>query len=139
MNILFAIIAGLGFGIAMYFRKMSVSQIGMKGVIFETLVEAVLSLILIILIFPFNISDLFSRQSGVFYGIFAGIGATVGVIAYFLAARSGNALLPSIMTPVLSATSASLLAIIILKEPLSLTKFIGLIITLAGLFIFIRF
>jgi len=139
MNIILAIIAGLGFGVAMYFRKMSVSRIGMAGVIFETVIEAILSVVLIFILFPFQITDLFSKQLGIIYGIAAGIGATVGVIAFFLAVRFGPALIPSVITPVLSATTASLLALILLKEPINVIKILGLITTLAGLYIFLRF
>lgn len=139
MNVIFAVIAGVGFGLAMFFRKMSASRIGMSGVIFETVIEAFLSIILIVILFPFNINEIFSRQTGVMYGILAGITATIGVIAYFLAGKYGQALIPSILTPVLSATTASLLALLILKEPFNLYKLLGFILTLIGLFIFIRF
>lgn len=139
MNILLAIIAGIGFGVAMFFRKLSVSRIGMTGVIFETVIEAILSVILIFILFPFSISDFVSKQSGIFYGIIAGIAATVGVIAFFLAAKFGPVSIPSIFTPVLSATTATLFAFLILGESLNPIKILGLIISLVGLFIFVRF
>lgn len=139
MNIVFSLLAGLGFGLAMYFRKISVSKIGMTGVIFETVIEAILSVILVLLLFPFNFTDIFSKQIGIIFSVFAGFAATMGVIGFFLAAKNGPILLPSIFTPILSATTASLLALLILKEPITPIKLIGLIITLTGLFIFIRF
>jgi len=81
----------------------------------------------------------FSKHIGIYFGIAAGIAASVGVLAFFLAAKYGPALIPSIITPVLSATTASLLALFSLKEHFSLFKLIGLVLSLSGLFIFIRF
>ena len=78
---------------------------------------------------------MFSKHIGIYFGIAAGIAASVGVLAFFLAAKYGPALIPSIITPVLSATTASLLALFLLKEPFSLFKLIGLVLALSGLFI----
>lgn len=139
MNIFVAVIADIGFGLAMFFRKISVTSIGMSGVIFETVIEAILSVALILLLFPFNVNEVLIKQSGMIYGLTAGIFATIGVIAFFLAAKLGPVSIPSIFTPIFSATTATLCAFLILKEPLSVIKLIGLVISIAGLFIFIRF
>lgn len=139
MNIIMAIAAGIGFGFAMFFRKMSVTSIGMAGVIFESVVEAVLSVILILMLFPINVPDIVSKQAGMIYGLAAGISATLGLIAYFLAAKLGPGSIPSIFTPVLSASTATILTLIILREPFSIIKLLGLFFSLVGLFIFIRF
>jgi uncharacterized membrane protein len=122
MNILYSLLAGIGFGLAMFLRKMSVQRIGLVGFILETVTEAILAVILVSIIFPFNINHLSSKISGVVYGIAGELSIGLGVIFYFLAVKYGSSLIPSVIAPVLSAITASLLAVIILGESLSSVK-----------------
>lgn len=138
MNVIYAIIAGIGFGFAMFFRKLSVGQIGTSGFIWESIIEAILALVLVFLLFPIDFSQITSKPLGVFYGIAGGISIGLGVLAFFISARTGPALIPSILGPVLSASTGSILAIILLHESLSPLKLFGLILSLTGLFIFLR-
>ena len=139
MNIFFSILAGIGFGITMFLRKLSVSEIGVAGFIFEAIVEAILALLLVYFLFPFNLGQLLSKPNGIWYGIAGGISISVGVIAFFLATKYGPALTPSVIGPLLSAITASLLAIIFLHESISPVRLTGLIIALAGIFVFLKF
>ena len=139
MGIIFSTIAGLAFGVTMFFRKLSVKEIGVSGFIFEVLVETILALILVWIIFPFNLSKVAEKPWGIVFGVFSGISVCIGVIAFFLAVKYGSALLPAIISPVLSAIVASLLTILILHETVTVQKIIGLIVTLVGLFIFLKY
>lgn len=139
MNVVFSIITGIGFGAAMFFRKVSVKQIGMFAFILEALVEAILALILIAIIFPFNISDFTSKYQGSIFAIGTGIAMAIAVLSFLLAAKYGPVIIPSVISPILGAIIASLLAVFFLKETITLGKVVGLMISLIGLFIFLKF
>lgn len=139
MNVIFSIITGIGFGVAMFLRKVSVSRIGMTAFILEATVEAILAIILITVLFPFNLSDITSKYQGSVFAIGGGIAMAIGVIAFFLASRYGPVTIPSVVSPILGAIVASLLAIFFLRESITLVKFMGLVISLLGLFIFLKF
>ncbi len=139
MGIIFSTIAGFAFGVTMFFRKLSVKEIGVSGFIFEVIVETILAFILVWMIFPFTLSKVAEKPWGIIFGVLSGVSVCVGVIAFFLAVKYGSALLPSIISPVLSAIVASLLTILVLHETVTVQKIIGLIITLIGLFIFLKY
>ena len=134
---IFSILAGLGFGGSMFLRKLSVKQIGMPAFIFETIANVIFALIIVSLIFPFSFSQIFSKPQAIVISLLSGLFLGIGIISFYLAAKYGSVIYPSIISPVLGALIASLLATFILHEGLSLVKLIGLITTLIGLFIFI--
>lgn len=135
--IIFSILAGLGFGGSLFLRKLSVKQIGMSAFIFETIAIVIFALITVSLIFPFSINQIFSKPQTIIISLFTGLFLGIGVISFYLAAKSGTLIIPSIISPILATLTASLLAVFILHEKLSLNKVIGLITAIIGLFIFI--
>lgn len=137
--LLFSVLAGLGFGTSLFFRKLSVGKIGVAGFIIEAFVETIFAIIAVSIIFPFKIQDIFAKPNGILFAVLAGIVVGIGTISFYLAARSGPATLPSVIAPVLSATTGTLLAVVILREGISLIKLIGILITFIGLYIFISF
>ncbi len=137
-TIILSIITGLGFGTALFFRKLSLQQIGMNGFVIEAIVEAILALIFVPLLFHSQFAQLSSKPLGVMYGVLAGLVITIGVIAYVLAIKNGT-LTPSVVGPILAALTASTLALIILREPVSIPKLFGMILAMVGLYIFIKY
>ena len=135
--ILFSILAGVGFGGSMFLRKLSVKQIGMPAFIFETIANFLFAFIAVTLIFPFSINQVISKPQGIIIGLFGGLFLGIGAISFYLAVKSGAAVYPSLISPILGALIASLLAVLFLKESLSLVKLIGAITALIGLTIFI--
>lgn len=135
--VIFSILAGLGFGGSMFLRKLSVKQIGMPAFIFETIAVILFAIITVSLVFPFSINQIFSKPQAIIISLFSGLFLGIGVISFYLAAKYGAVIYPSIISPILGALTASLLATFILDERLSLIKLIGLITTLIGLSIFI--
>lgn len=136
---MFSIIAGIGFGVALFLRKLSVKELGLFAFIVEAVVEALIAVLFVYFLFPFNLTTILSKQQGLLFGIAGGISIGIGVIAFFLAAKYGSALTPSIVGPVLSALTASFLAILILHEILTPMKLFGAALALIGLVIFLRF
>lgn len=135
--IFFSILAGLGFGGSMFLRKLSVKQIGMPAFIFETIAIILFAVITVSLIFPFSINQIFSKPQAIVISLFGGLFLGIGVISFYLAAKYGTVIYPSIISPILGALTASLLAAFILGEKISLVKLVGLITSIIGLTIFI--
>lgn len=135
--IIFSILAGLGFGGSMFLRKLSVKEIGLPAFILEAVTEAILAVFLVSLLFSFNLGQLFSKTSGIIFGVLGGLSICIGVMSFFLAAKYGSVVLPSVVGPSLGAIVASLLAVFILGEALSPIKIFGLILALVGLSIFV--
>ena len=136
-TILLSVLTGVCFGLAMFLRKMAVSKIGLSAFIFEAVIEALLAIFIISTFFPFKISQVFGKINGVVIGILAGLSMGIGVISFYLAARSGPVILPSLVSPVLGSLLASVLAILFIGESLSFVRLIGLVLSLSGLYIFL--
>ncbi|OGK20098.1 hypothetical protein A2866_01055 [Candidatus Roizmanbacteria bacterium RIFCSPHIGHO2_01_FULL_39_8] len=138
--IFFSILTGLGFGLSMFFRKLSLKEIGLPAVIFESFANFIVALVLIYFISPFKLNQIVTKSNGVFFAVLGGISLGIGVISFFLATKIGGSVItPSIIGPVVGSITASLLAIFILGESLTLMKLIGIFITFVGLYIFISF
>ena len=136
-NVIFSILAGLGFGVGMFMRKISVGKLGMNAYIFEALFALIISLIFIPIFFPFDIRTTI-KNSGIFYAIFGGILTGLGIISFFKASLSGSIIIPSLIAPVLGAIVVVFLAVIFLKDSLTLLKISGLFISVFGLYLFIK-
>ncbi|MBI3366109.1 EamA family transporter [Candidatus Roizmanbacteria bacterium] len=121
-------------------RKYSLKQIGFAAFIFEAISYLLIALILVPILFPFKLNQIFSKPNGIIFSLFAGISLGLGVVSYFLAVKYGNSIiLPSLIAPILASIVASVLAIMFLGESLSFVRIIGVILAFVGLFIFINY
>ena len=137
-TIILSVITGVTFGIALFLRKLSLQQIGVSAFIFEAVVEALLAIIIVPILFHTQITNILTKPLGIFYGVLAGVIISIGLITYFIAIKSG-ALTPAVISPILAALTASTLTILILREPVTVLKLAGMLIALAGLYIFIKY
>lgn len=136
-NIIFSVLAGLGFGGAMFLRKLSVGKLGMNAYIFEALFGFLISLVFIPLFFPFDLRETL-KNNGLFYAIFGGILMGLGIISFFKASQLGSVMVPSLIAPILGAIVVVFLAVVFLKDSLTLVKIGGLFITIIGLYLFVK-
>lgn len=117
----------------LFISKLATNKIGEKALFWDFLFR--LPIVLIYSIYFLKIKDiLLSEKSGIFLSILSGIMGALGLISFFilLSKREASAAVPlTALYPVLTA----ILAFIFLKESLTLTKIIGIVLAMISIYL----
>jgi bacterial/archaeal transporter family protein len=132
----YAIVAAVLYGLHQVFTKLASDRIGdgLGGFIVELTAALVIALYLIYLRF-FSEWKQAASSKGVFYSVLTGICVGAGTVMFFLLFQKGG---PLSAVPMVLAGGAALMAVVgilFLKEPASLIRVSGIVLSLLGLFL----
>lgn len=135
----FALLAAVGYGVYNFFSRLSGEKVNpVLGVLLVYGVSLLVALVYL-LVYKFTGGKLEVQKSGLIFPILAGLFTGVAEIAYLYMYNRGTPL--NIGNPLVvggTVVLATVLGTIILKEPLTLLKVIGILLTLSGLVILSR-
>ena len=132
----YAIFAALLYGLHQVFTKLASDHIGdgLGGFVVEATAALTIAFYLIYLRF-FSKWDQASTGRGVFFSVLTGLCVGAGTVMFFLLFQKGG---PLSAVPMVLAGGAALMAfvgILFFKEPLTLFRVLGIILSLTGLFL----
>jgi bacterial/archaeal transporter family protein len=132
----YAIAAAVLYGLHQVFTKLAADRIGdgVGGFIVEITAALIIAVYLIYLRFFSEWKQPLTNE-GVFYSVLTGICVGAGTVTFFLLFQKGG---PLSAVPMVLAGGAALMAlvgIIFLKEPATLIRLSGIILSLLGLFL----
>jgi bacterial/archaeal transporter family protein len=132
----FAIAAAVLYGLHQVFTKLASDRIGdgLGGFIVEITAAVIIALYLIYLRYFSEWKQPVSNE-GVFYSVLTGICVGAGTVMFFLLFQKGG---PLSAVPMVLAGGAALMAvvgIVFLKEPATLLRLSGIVLSLLGLFL----
>lgn len=116
-----------------FFGKLATNRIGEKAVFWDILAYALG--VIIYCFVAFKSSELFNvEKSGMIWGILAGLFGAIGLVGFYilLAKNEASTIIP--MTALYPAL-AVVLGIIVLHEGVTLTKVIGIILSLVAIYL----
>ena len=128
--------AALLYGLHQIFTKIASNHIGdgLGGFIVEATATLTIACYLVYLRF-FGLWNQPSNATGVFYSVLTGVCVGVGTIFFFLLFQKGG---PLSAVPAILAGGAALMAlagIFFFKESLSITRLLGILLSIVGLFL----
>jgi transporter family protein len=127
------VITFVGWGLGTFFGKLATNRIGEKAVFWDIFGYALA--VIIYCFMAFKSSELFNvEKSGMIWGILAGLFGAVGLVGFYilLAKNEASTIIPmTALYPVL----AVVLGIIVLHEGVTLTKVIGIILSLVAIYL----
>lgn len=123
-------------GIGNFFAKMAANRIGNQSVFFDISIYAPVIIIFCLLFFKFdNLSKIFQEnRNGVYLAMLAGATASIGMIGayYLLTKEEASKMVPlTALYPIVTV----ILAIIFLKESITITKIAGIFFSLLAIFL----
>jgi len=132
----YAIAAAVLYGLHQVFTKLAADRIGdgLGGFIVEITAALIIAFYLIYLRFFSEWKQPVSNE-GVFYSVLTGICVGAGTVMFFLLFQKGG---PLSAVPMVLAGGAALMAIVgilFLKEPVTITRVSGIVLSLLGLFL----
>jgi transporter family protein len=132
----YAIAAAVLYGLHQVFTKLAANRIGdgIGGFIVELSAALIIAFYLIYLRFFSEWKQPVSNE-GVFYSVLTGICVGAGTVMFFLLFQKGG---PLSAVPMVLAGGAALMAIVgilFLKEPATITRVSGILLSLLGLFL----
>ena len=132
----YAIAAAVLYGLHQVFTKLAANRIGdgIGGFIVEISAALIIAFYLIYLRFFSKWKQPVSNE-GVFYSVLTGICVGAGTVMFFLLFQKGG---PLSAVPMVLAGGAALMAIVgilFLKEPATITRVSGILLSLLGLFL----
>jgi transporter family protein len=132
----YAIFAALLYGLHQVFTKLASDHIGdgLGGFVVEATAAFTIAFYLIYLRF-FSKWDQASTGRGVFFSVLTGLCVGAGTVMFFLLFQKGG---PLSAVPMVLAGGAALMAIVgilLFKEPASLIRVSGILLSLIGLFL----
>ena len=132
----YAIAAAVLYGLHQVFTKLAANRIGdgIGGLIVEISAALIIGFYLIYLRFFSEWKQPVSNE-GVFYSVLTGICVGAGTVMFFLLFQKGG---PLSAVPMVLAGGAALMAIVgilFLKEPVTITRVSGIVLSLLGLFL----
>jgi transporter family protein len=133
---LYAVGAAILYGAHQIFTKLASDRIsdGLGGFVVEASAAATILLYLAYLRW-FGTWNQTGSAAGVYYSILTGLCVGVGTIFFFLLFQKGG---PLSSVPMILAGGAAIMAvagIVFFKEPASLTRLLGIVLALTGLFL----
>lgn len=128
-----ALVVILSWGVGAFFGKMATLRIGEKSVFWDIVGYA--PAIIIYCLLTFKIKDIFSLDKiGIFWAILAGAIGSVGLIGFYILLTKKDASTAVPLTAIFPALTA-ILAFIFLKEHITLTKGLGIVLSAIALFL----
>ena len=132
----YAIFAALLYGLHQVFTKLASDHIGdgLGGFVVEATAAATIAFYLIYLRF-FSKWDQAYNGRGVFFSVLTGLCVGAGTVMFFLLFQKGG---PLSAVPMVLAGGAALMAfvgILLFKEPPTLFRVLGIVLSLTGLFL----
>ena len=132
----YAIAAAVLYGLHQVFTRLAANRIGdgLGGFIVEISAALIIAFYLIYLRFFSEWKQPVSNE-GVFYSVLTGICVGAGTVMFFLLFQKGG---PLSAVPMVLAGGAALMAIVgilFLKEPATITRVCGILLSLLGLFL----
>jgi len=132
----YAVGAAVLYGAHQIFTKLAADRIsdGLGGFVVEASAAATILIYLMYLRF-FDTWNQSGTAAGVYYSLLTGICVGIGTIFFFLLFQKGG---PLSAVPMILAGGAAIMAIAgiaFFKEPASLTRILGIVLALAGLFL----
>jgi transporter family protein len=133
--LVYAILAAILYGLHQVFTKLAADHIsdGIGGLVVEASAVLTISVYLVFLwITNWNQK---ASSPGVWYSILTGVCVGTGTLCFFILFQKGG---PLSTVPMILAGGAALMAIagiVLFKEPVSLLKVLGIIMSVAGLFL----
>jgi len=132
----YAIAAAVLYGLHQVFTKLAANRIGdgIGGFIVEISAALIIAFYLIYLRFFSEWKQPVSNE-GVFYSVLTGLCVGAGTVMFFLLFQKGG---PLSAVPMVLAGGAALMAIVgilFLKEPVTITRVSGIVLSLLGLFL----
>lgn len=127
------LISFFGWGLAGFISKLATNKIGEKSVFWDII--GYFPAVLIYSLIVFKTKELFSGDKlGIFFGILSGFIGVFGLIGFYILLSKKEA---SIAVPLtaLYPVLTSILAFIFLKESLTLTKIIGIILAMIAIYL----
>jgi len=129
----YAILALLGWGIGSFIAKLATNRIGTRSFFFDLLGYAVTAAIFSIVMFkPTYIYS--TEKVGAFLGFIAGATGAFGGIAFYYLLTKKDASMAVPLTALYPALTV-LLAILFLRESITLTKVLGILFSLVAIFL----
>lgn len=131
LTYIYAIMCLVGWGVSALLAKVAASRIGEKAVFWDML--GYVPAIIIYCLVAFRIRDLATTdRTGILIAIASGVIGAVGAVGFYLAVTRRDASIAVPLTALYPALTA-ILAFIFLKESLTLTKGIGIVLASAAL------
>jgi len=132
----YAIAAAVLYGLHQVFTKLAADRIGdgLGGFVVEVTAALIIAFYLVYLRFFSEWKQPVSSE-GVFYSVLTGICVGAGTVMFFLLFQKGG---PLSAVPMVLAGGAALMAIVgilFLKEPVTITRVSGIVLSLLGLFL----
>lgn len=132
-TIFILVITFVGWGLGTFFGKLATNKIGEKAVFWDILAYALG--VIIYCFVAFKSSELFNvEKSGMIWGILAGLFGAVGLVGFYILLAKNEASIVIPMTALYPAL-AVVLGIIVLHEGVTLTKVIGIILSLVAIYL----
>lgn len=126
-----AVFALLGWGLGSFVAKLATRRIGEVSVFWDLIGYA--PVILIYSLLAFKTKDLFQADKvGIVLALIAGMLGVMGVVSFYILLTKKDASMVVPMTALYPALTA-VLAVMFLKEPLTLIKGIGLLLSVVSL------
>ena len=134
-KITFLIVIGTfaSWGIGSFFSKLATTKVGEQAVFYDIIVYAPVIIIYSLIVFKFK-NLIQADKAGIGFGILAGLIGSFGLIGfYYLLTRAEvSTILP--LTALYPALT-TLLAVVFLKESLTPTKILGIILSLTAIYL----
>ena len=132
----YAIVAAVLYGLHQVFTKLAADRIGdgLGGFVVEITAALIIAFYLVYLRFFSEWKQPVSSE-GVFYSVLTGICVGAGTVMFFLLFQKGG---PLSAVPMVLAGGAALMAIVgilFLKEPATMMRLSGIVLSLLGLFL----
>jgi transporter family protein len=126
----------LGWGLGGFFAKMAANKIGAQSIFWDIIGYVPAVLIYSLLIFKSKnlIANIHLNKDGIMLAILAGVTGSVGAITYYYLIAKQEASVIAPLTALYPALTI-LLAVVFLKEQLSLTKIIGVLLSLVAIYL----
>ena len=132
-TIFILVITFVGWGLGTFFGKLATNKIGEKAIFWDILAYALG--VIIYCFVAFKSSELFNvEKSGMIWGILAGLFGAVGLVGFYILLAKNEASIVIPMTALYPAL-AVVLGIIVLHEGVTLTKVIGIILSLVAIYL----
>ncbi len=130
-TLILAILSLIGWGVGSFIAKLATNRIGEKTVFWD--LAGYVPMVIIYCLFIFRSKELFSAdKNGIILGLIAGLLGSIGVISFYilLTRKDASSAVPmTALYPMLTA----ILAIIFLKESLTLVKAVGIVLSVVAL------
>ncbi len=132
----YAVVAAVLYGLHQIFTKLASANIsdGLGGFVVEATAAATIAIYLIVLWLSKH-WDQKGDSVGIWYSVLTGICVGAGTLAFFLLFQKGG---PLSAVPMILAGGAAIMAIagiFFFKEPASVSRVIGIVLALTGLFL----